>query len=200
MQGFTRLSDEVMPDSIVMTNSAKRPLSKILATLAALLAVSQLARANPDDFTVQGATGTNGFKLSEAKGKFVALHFLLKTECPLCIRYTHDYAKLAAGDSRVVHVFLKPDTDAEIKAWAAKLGDDAAKLTIYRDPEAALAKSFNIPDGYKFHGQTVHFPALVLLGQDGKEVFRYVGKSNADRFSAAKFAEKLGELTQPTPK
>ncbi|MEK7780687.1 MAG: redoxin family protein [Verrucomicrobiota bacterium] len=183
-----------------MTNYAKRLLPKLLATLAPLLAASQLAQANPDDFTVTAATGTNVFQLSEAKGKFAALHFLLKTECPLCLRYTRDYMKQAAGDARVVHVFLKPDTDAEIKAWAAKLGDDAAKLTIYRDPEAALAKSFNIPDGYKFHGQVVHFPALILLGQDGKEIFRYIGKSNADRYSAAKFAEKLGELTKPTPK
>lgn len=183
-----------------MTNFAKRHLPKLLATLVVLLAAGQLARANPDDFIVQGATGTNVFKLSEAKGKFVALHFLLKTECPYCIRYTHDYVKQAAGDAQVVHVFLKPDTDAEIKTWAVKLGDDASKLTIYRDPEAALAKSFNIPDGYKFHGQAVHFPALVLLGKDGKEVFRYVGKNNADRFPAAKFAEKLRELTAPTPK
>lgn len=27
-----------------------------------------------------------------------------------------------------------------------------------RDPKARLAKDFNIPDGYAFHGQTVHFP------------------------------------------
>src|SRR5947208_3159171 len=48
------------------------------------------------DFTVRGVTGTNVFKLSEAKGKFVARHFLLKTECPYCIRHTHDYVKKSA--------------------------------------------------------------------------------------------------------
>ena len=69
-------------------------------------------------------------------------------------------------------------------------------MTIYRDLDAALAKAYNIPDGYKFHGQTVYFPALVLLDANGKEVFRYVGKSNADRLPYEKFSEKLAELAQ----
>lgn len=30
--------------------------------------------------------------------------------------------------------------------------------TVDRDPKARLAKDFDIPDGYAFHGQTVHFP------------------------------------------
>ena len=50
------------------------------------------------------------------------------------------------------------------------------------------------PGGYRFNGQTVHYPALVLLDPAGKEVFRYVGKSNADRFSYDQFAAKLTEL------
>jgi peroxiredoxin Q/BCP len=74
------------------------------------------------------------------------------------------------------------------------------KGTIYRDPDATLAKAYNIPDGYKFHGQTVHYPALVLLDGSGKEVFRYVGKSNADRLSYEKISAKLKELTQSSPR
>lgn len=178
-------------------------LNHKLKSWAALLLMSlavQVCRANPNDFTVRSATGTNVFKLSEAKGKFVALHFLLKTECPYCIRHTHDYVQKSEDDSQVVHVFLKPDTDAEIKAWASKLGEDSLKVTIYRDPDAALAKAYNIPDGYKFHGQTVHYPALVLLDANGKEVFRYVGKSNADRLDSEKLAAKLKELTQSSPR
>jgi len=170
---------------------------------AALLVMSlavEIGWANPNDFTVRGVTGTNVFRLSEAKGKFVALHFLLKTECPYCIRHTHDYVKKSADDSQVVHVFLKPDTDAEIKAWASKLGEDSLKVTIYRDADAALAKAYNIPEGYKFHGQTVHYPALVLLDANGKEIFRYVGKSNADRLTYEKFSAKLKELTQSSPR
>lgn len=175
-------------------------LSRIVALTLVVTAMASVSRgfANPQDFTIQSATGTNVFKLSDATGKFVALHFLLKTECPYCIRHTHDYLQKSTGDSRVIHVFLKPDTDAEIKVWAAKLGEDSSKVTIYRDLDATLAKAYNIPDGYKFHGQTVHYPALVLLNGDGKEVFRYVGKSNADRLSHEQFTTKLKELTAPS--
>ncbi len=170
-----------------------------LIPIVAIMVMAQISRANPHDFTVRSITSTNTFKLSEAKGKFVALHFLLKTECPLCLRHTRDYLQRAATNSNVIHVFLKPDTEEEIKTWAAKLDADSPPVSIYRDLDARLAKAFNIPDGYKFHGQTVHFPALVLLNPDGKEVFRYVGKNNSDRLPYEKFAAKLQELTAPSP-
>ena len=42
--------------------------------------------------------------------------------------------------------------------------------------------------------------ALVLLDANGKEVFRYVGKSNADRLDYEKFSAKLKELTPSSPR
>lgn len=165
-----------------------------------LIASGWMAAANPAEFTVSSVTSTNVFKLSAAKGKFVALHFLLKTECPYCLRYTRDYARKSVGDTNVVHIFLKPDSEQEIQAWATKLGPEAASVEVYRDTDAALAKAFQIPDGYSFHGQKVHYPALVLLNPAGKEVFRYVGQSNADRLSHEKFTAKLQELTSPSPR
>lgn len=71
---------------------------------------------------------------------------------------------------------------------------------IYRDPDAGLAKQFGIPDGYAFHGQTVHFPALVLLDPEGKEVFRYVGKHNGDRLGFDALTAKLAELRAAAPR
>ena len=170
------------------------PLLTILALFAFLVA----ARAeNPADFTVGSALDATKFQLSKNRGKVVALHFLLKTECPVCLRHTHDYAALAASTPDVLHIFLKPDSDAEIKAWAGKISQESLKDTpvIYRDPNAKLAKQFGIPDGYKFHGQTVHFPALVVLDGSGQELFRYVGKSNSDRMKTADFTAKLAEKT-----
>lgn len=165
----------------------------------ALFAALTPALANPADFTLQSATNDATFKLSEAKGKYVALHFLLKTECPFCLRYTHDYFTKAEKLPNVVQVFIKPDAIEEIKAWADKMPkgekENTAKNPIYRDPDTKLAKDFAIPDGYKFHGQVVHFPALVLLGPDGKEVFRYVGKNNSDRFDFEKLQAKIAELS-----
>lgn len=173
--------------------------STVLVTV--LFATAPSSRgASPDDFTLQSATSKATFKLSDARGKYVALHFLLKTECPLCLRHTRDYFAKAATLPNVVQVFVKPDTDAEIKAWAGKLpADELAKHPIYRDPDAKLAKAFSIPDGYKFHGQVVHFPATVLLDPKGKEVFRHVGKSNSDRLSFEKLASKVSELAKEKP-
>lgn len=166
--------------------------------LAALLLVTSIASAAPpENFTVKAAAGKGSFTLKEAQGKFVVLHFLLKTECPLCLKHTRDYMTKAPTLPNVVQVFLKPDSDTEIEAWAAKLpAEDLAKNPIYRDPYAKLAKAFDIPDGYKFHGQTVHYPATVLINPEGKEVFRYVGKSNSDRLSFEALAAKVKELSK----
>lgn len=154
--------------------------------------------AAPADFTVESPNSGQQFHLADAKGKYVAVHFLLKTECPVCLRHTRDFAKRGAEMPDVVQVFLKPDTAAEIKSWTDKLGEPADKsVTIYRDPEAALAKAYLIPDGYMFHGQKVHFPALVLLDPTGREVFRHVGKNNGDRFGFDQLTAKVAELKKP---
>ncbi len=156
--------------------------------------VQAVAAANPSNFSLRSATDNKVFNLSDARGKFVALHFLLKTECPVCLKHTGEYARHAAANPDVVHVFIKPDTDEEIKTWAQKLAGFEPPITIFRDPEARIASSFGIPGGYKFHGEEVHYPALVILNAAGQEVFRYIGKSNADRYSIADFTSKLAEL------
>jgi peroxiredoxin Q/BCP len=168
------------------------------AILFFALLISSLALAgNPDDFTVQSATDTTRFTLKEARGKFVALHFLLKTECPVCLRHTRDYFTKAPTLPNVQQVFIKPDDDKAIEAWATKLpAGELAQHPIYRDPNAKLAKAFDIPDGYAFHGQVVHYPATVLISPDGKEVFRYVGKNNGDRLSFEVLAAKVRELSK----
>lgn len=161
----------------------------VFFSLIAIVAYAQ----NPTDFTIKSPTHNATFTLSENRGKMIALHFLLKTECPYCIKYTRDYASLSDKNPGVVHLFLKPDSDDEIKQWAIKLGQEELKdlPVIYRDPDARLANEFRIPDGYKFHGQSVHYPALVLLDGSGKELFRYVGKNNSDRMKPNDFMARL---------
>ncbi len=165
------------------------------AVLAASIAALTAAAAAPIDFTVDSPVDGRKFRLADARGRYVALHFLLKTECPYCLRHTRDYAKRSAGSDDVTHVFLKPDSADEIKAWAAKVGDDAPKgFTVYRDADAKLADAYGIPGGYAFHGETVHYPALVILDPAGKEVFRHVGKDNGDRLGFGAFTAKVAEL------
>lgn len=163
--------------------------------LVVSLTTWRLSAEHTADFTLDSPTGAKAFKLSEARGKYVALHFLLKTECPFCLKHTQEYFQKSASTPGVIHVFLKPDSASEIKQWAAKAASAGNPAPpIYRDPDARLARNLGVPDGYRFHGEVVRYPALILLGPEGKEVFRYVGKSNADRFSYERFEAKLAEL------
>jgi len=110
-----------------------------------------------------------------------------------CIRHTSEYFEKASTLSNVIQVFIKPDSEQEINAWANKL-KSTNSLPIYQDLNGKLADQFNIPNGYQFHGQVVHYPALILLNDKGEEVFRYIGKNNADRFSFEQLKAKINEL------
>ena len=157
--------------------------------------ISILSAQKSNDFTLKSANDSETFTLSSARGKYVALHFLLKTECPYCIRHTNDYAAKAASLPNVIQVFIKPDDEQDIKNWTSKLSSSTQEaFPIYQDINASLADRFNIPSGYAFHGQSVHYPALILLDKKGREVFRYVGKNNSDRFSFDQLKAKMSEL------
>lgn len=167
---------------------------KYLKLALALLLFTNLAQAQiVKDFTLTSVTDKTTFTLSKSKGKYIALHFLLKTECPYCIRHTSEYFEKASSLSNVIQVFIKPDSEQEIKAWANKL-KSTNSLPIYQDVDAKLADQFNIPNGYQFHGQVVHYPALILLNDKGEEVFRYIGKNNSDRFSFDQLKGKIEAL------
>jgi peroxiredoxin Q/BCP len=147
------------------------------------------------DFTLKSATNNVTFTLSKSKGKLIVLHFLLKTECPYCIKHTNEYFEKASTLPNVLQVFIKPDDEKEIKVWADKLkGNSDLEYPIYQDPEGKLADRFKIPSGYAFHRQIVHYPALILLNEKGEEIFRYVGKNNTDRFSFEDLKNKIQEL------
>lgn len=169
-------------------------IKKLPIVTLLLICVTFVNAQNPADFTLISATDNSQFNLSEARGKYVALHFLLKTECPVCLRHTQDYFGKAETLTDVLQVFIKPDSEKEIEAWSDNLSEEFVNFPIYRDPNAQLANQFNIPDGYEFHNQIVHFPALILLDPNGKEVFRYIGKNNRDRYSFEQLETKISEL------
>jgi len=180
---------------MIRTNSCT-PVAASLLFLIFTLSTTALSAGEPDDITLQAVTGEKPFVLSEHRGSFVALHFLLKTECPVCIRHTWDYSEHASELPDVVQVFIKPDTEKEIADWIGNLPDDGTlSFPIYRDPDAALAEKLGIPGGYEFHGQVVHYPALVLLDPQGEEIFRYVGENNRDRYGVEQLKEKIKELS-----
>lgn len=159
--------------------------------LAIFLSVG-LVSGQVADFSLSSVPSGKTFRLSEAKGKIVALHFLLKTECPNCLLFTSVYKKKGSEIPDLIQVFIKPDAEADILKWSGHVSNGAPD--IYRDPDAKLAESLGVPDGYAFHGQTVHYPATILLDRNGVEFFRYVGKSNRDRLPFETFASEIEKI------
>ena len=140
--------------------------------------------------------GDHRFDSATVTKGLIAVHFLLKTECPYCMKHTRDYARRSAEVAGVRHIFLKPDDAAAVDAWRTQAVGGEPAIDIYRDADAALATGFGIPDGYSFHGETVHFPATVVIdAATGKELFRHVGTSNADRLAFDDFAKKVAAAT-----
>ncbi len=178
-----------------MSPNIMKAMCRLPVVVFLLTCIISVNGQNPTDFKLNSATDNSRFTLSEAQGKFVALHFLLKTECPVCIRHTQDYLSKAQNLPEVVQVFIKPDSEEEIEVWSKNLPEkEFMEFPIYRDPDAKLASEFNIPDGYEFHNQVVHYPALILLDPNGEEVFRYIGENNRDRYSFEQLESKISEL------
>jgi len=67
------------------------------AAVLAFLTTLTVHAAGPEDFTVTSPIDGKTFKLSEARGHYVALHFLLKTECPFCLRHTAGRSRADSG-------------------------------------------------------------------------------------------------------
>lgn len=148
-----------------------------------------------EDFTVQRVNGFDAFTLSDARGKWVTLHFLLKTECPICLRTTVTYATRAHEAPDTIQIFLKPDDPQDTMDWLSKYPPGAKGApAVYRDANAQLAERFGIPGGYKFHGEVVHYPALIIIDPQGREVFRKVGTSTYDRMDFDDYLAQLDQL------
>lgn len=141
-------------------------------------------------FTV--GEGTRRFDSATAKGSYLAVHFLLNDECPYCARHVREYTTSAAMLAGVRHIFVKA---VSAEAFDAAL-ESSPEAPLYRDVDGRLAAHFKIRDGYRFHGMDMTYPALVLLDPQGREVFRYVGKDNADRLPFRTFARRVGELSR----
>lgn len=164
----------------------------LTAFLLTVMAFAPAAGDGPRTFTLH--SGAQTFKSAEHRGRFIAMHFLLKTECPYCMRLVKDYVENGPHLADVVHIFIKPDSEDEITMWSRKASAAGIDAVIYRDPDAKLAREFGIPGGYAFHNDSMHYPALILLDGNGREVFRHVGADNSDRMTFDTFALRVVPL------
>jgi YHS domain-containing protein/peroxiredoxin len=153
------------------------------------------ARQPPDTLHALSApSGGTAFHLNDAAGHYLALHFLTRTDTPECTAFTRDYLQKAPTVAGVRHIFVKADDAAAVNAWAAQFGDDAK--TVYVDPAGALAKDLSIPSGLAIGGTMSNYPATVVFGPDGKELFRHVGLAHDGHLAFAEFAKNLAEKSK----
>ncbi len=174
-----------------------------MVCIAALIFI--MPTSAPADETPTGAAapditladGSRQFRLSDAAGKYVALHLLLPAECPYCVRQLAEYEMNAPAVAGVMHVFIKQGPTADFAAWRDKLTPQQVESTlVFPDPENSVARAFGVPDGYEFYGHNAHYPALIVLGPDQRELFRHVGRNNADRLPFSQFAAQMADATR----
>lgn len=169
-------------------------LRAFVLPMFAAVVVPEFVLVNPLDFTL--TDGEKSFQLSQAAGKYVALHFLLAADDPIGLMYVSEYAKQAPRVAGVVHVFIKAADESAVDAFQQKSREKMPNVTIFRDAEAGLAKQFAVPDGFEFNGTKMHAPALILLDQKGQEIFRHVAKDERDLLPFIEFRFKMSELTK----
>lgn len=173
-----------------------------VATMTVLAVSFPAFGAPPEDFTVKEPGTENAFTLSKADRRYVVLHFLLKADSPECFLYTLSYASKIPNMENMTHVFLKPADDQVIVAWKKKLiaakpeEAEFAVPPIYQDADAKLAQAYEVPGDLEYNGETMHHPALIVLGPGRNEVFRFVGKDAKDRMPFQAFARKALELSR----
>ncbi len=189
---------KLLPLLSLMNHLNSKNMRKILPIISLLvIALFQMSakKVNPVDFTLQSATDTSKFVLSQHKGKYVVLHFLIAKDDMHCTLQTGEYAFKCDQLPNVVQVFIKPNNKDAISKWVNNVPDMVLKkFQIYMDPDATLAKKFSVKSGLVFNGESMPYPTTIVLDGSGKEVYRYTGATNFDRLSFDKLAEKINEL------
>ncbi len=136
---------------------------------------------------VVGVMDGRVFRMNEAAGAVLAVHFLPESPDAEGAALVREYSSRAATVAGVKHLFVTGAGQAGAKEWAARAGD-AARF-VYLDEGGALAGELGVAPG-------AALPVTVVLGTDGRELFRHAGSSAADSLKFADFAARLDSLTR----
>ena len=182
----------------------------IAAALLALAACQQKAAQQPSNNETAAAAGTEGIKgvhrdhrgqpaltgtfagpdgkpvtLASFKGKPVLVN-LWATWCAPCVKELPTLDKLAAGKSIEV-VTVSQDSGPHASVIAFLKEHRIGTLKPYQDDKMALSGAL---------GPDTVLPTSILIGADGKEVWRYVGDLDWTSPEAAKLLSEAGASRQ----
>jgi len=154
------------------------------AAFTSLIAAAAIGQQPLTSHPIISAVGGQPFSISDAKGHYLALHFLKGTS-EKSAKFVAEYTRAAPLAAGVRHVFIQTGDPKAIKEWAAQFKDSSA--AIYIDEGGALAKDLAV---------TGDAPTTVVFDMQGKDLFRQAGMK-ADEYPAWNaFAEMLASKTK----
>lgn len=131
------------------------------------------------------------FTVESARGKHLALHFYAEIGTKHCEEAVRDVLRGLPTLAGIEHVFVVTSEPGEARSFAARFGPDARRF--YLDSNHELARAFRLPD---LSAAAATAPATIVLGPDGRELFRAVGAHAHDHLSFADFAERFEATTR----
>jgi len=124
-------------------------------------------------------------KLADFKGKPVLVN-LWATWCAPCVKELPTLDKLAAGGSIQV-LAVSQDSGPHASVVAFMKSHQLGTLKAYQDEKMALSGAL---------GPDTVLPTSILIGADGKEVWRYVGDLDWTSPEAAKLLSEAGAASK----
>ena len=156
------------------------------AAFASLISQPGLAQPVPSPtHSISSAVNGQPFSIAEAKGHYLALHFL-RGDTEKAGKFVNEYLRAAPLYAGVRHVFVRSDDAKAVRSWAEQFKGDAG--TVYLDTQGALAKDLGVV--------ATGTPATIVLDTESKELFKFSGKQADDYLPWATFASQFAAKTK----
>jgi peroxiredoxin/YHS domain-containing protein len=166
-------------------------IPRIVATVATFFPFAiAMAVTAPADFEFRA--GDDSFRLSEARGKFVAIHFLPAVDCTECLEYVNASMRLQDESAGLVQVFVIPAADESVLAFRTTVERGGATPRVYADTDGKIAAEFGIQN---LENTSQRVPATIVIGPDGTESFRYAGAHGTDLLPVVKLYSQVDRLS-----
>lgn len=173
---------------------ARKAIALLLSGCFCLGAASGIAAA-PKDFVLPSVPEGEDFRLESARGRVVALHFLVQGDQQPSANFVRTLVARMRDMAGVEHVFIRDESLRRVEVW--RQGLMAEPPVVHRDEGGALAQAYGVPEGLRTGTVTVRYPATILLGFDGLERFRYVGEGADDYVPMELLLEEIERLLGP---
>lgn len=133
--------------------------------------------------TLRALEGRNTLNLKEARGRYVAVHYLpaVNGAAPEQAAAVRDMEAGGLGLAGLEQAYVTPSDGA----WTAELGE--ARSALFLDADGALGRELKLD---------TTIPATVVFDEEGRELFRWVGTSGQDHQAFASFSARFTKLTE----